>query len=565
MLDELTIRDFAIIDRMTVRFGLGLNLLTGETGAGKSIMIGALGFILGDKADAACIRAGAEETMVSGVFSIQDCPDAAAWLETRGIEIEDGAVVVRRSLKAAGRGAAYIQSAPVTRADLRDFTSLLVDVHGQHEHQSLLLPERHRPYLDRFAGIEGEVAGYTAVFGALVEKKRAYERLLTSESEREARKELLAYAIKELSEAKLREGEEEELQAEEKRLSQFERLSEFLLSARDGLCGSGEGALARLRAARQALDSASGIDDGLSALGQRIDDAYYELEDASESLKSYIQSVSFSPERLDEVSSRLAAVHRLVKKHGGSVQTALLKLEESVSDLERLEHLEEDREGLQAEISTLERDVLSRASALSKKRAAAAVSLGERVASIIRSLGMPKAGFTVSLGKKGSEPGRPVVGPYGMDDVEFLIAPNPGEPSRPLARIASGGEISRVMLALKTCLAEADSVSTLVFDEIDTGIGGEVGIAIGEHLAALARAKQVFCITHLASIAVRADNHMKVEKVEEGARSLARVSRISGKARVAEIARMLSGTEGGEASLRHAEELLRKAAPPGSA
>jgi DNA repair protein RecN (Recombination protein N) len=565
MLEELSIRDFAIIDRMTARFGPGLNLLTGETGAGKSIMIGALGFILGDKADTACIRAGAEETMVSGVFSVQDCPEALAWLEARGIECDEGAVVLRRSLKAGGRGTAYIQGTPVARSDLRDFTSLLVDVHGQHEHQSLLQPERHRPYLDRFAGIEAEVAEYSTRFAALVEKRRALERLQASEAERESRRESLAYAISELTEARLREGEEEELDAEEKRLSQFERLAEFLAAAKDSLCASGDGSLARLRAARQALDSAAGIDTGLAILAKRLDDAYYELEDASESLKAYIQSVRFSPERLEEVSARLATVHRLKKKYGGTVQAAMERLEEAKTELERLENLDQDREGLSAEIAAMERDVYTRAGDISRKRAAAAGGLSGRVSGIIRSLGMPKAEFSISLGRKGEEGGRPVVGQYGVDEVEFLIAPNPGEPLRPLARIASGGEISRVMLALKTCLAKEDSVTTMVFDEIDTGIGGDVGVAVGRHLAELARSKQVFCITHLASIAARADNHLKVEKVQEGSRTLARVSRVEGTERVAEIARMLSGDQGGQASLAHAQELLRQAAPPGSA
>jgi DNA repair protein RecN (Recombination protein N) len=563
MLEELTIRDFALIDRLQLKFTSGLNVLSGETGAGKSILIGALGFVLGDKPDASVIRSGAEETLVSGVFALGGNADAAAWLSERGIELEDGTVLLRRSLKTNGRGSIYIQSAPVTRADLQEFTSLLVDVHGQHEHQSLLASDKHRRFLDRFAGIEDEVAAYGKRFGLLCDKRKAFESMLASENDRARRVELLEYAVKEIEEAKLKEGEEEELDLEEKRLSQHEKLFEAIDSARRDLTAAGEGALVRLRQARQALESAAGIDEGLSPLSRRLDDAFYEIEDLADSLRSYMDSVHFSPERLDQVSSRIAEIHKLKKKYGADVAAVLAYLAQSSGELEQLQTFEQDRGAIEAEIQELQREVYRLAGEISAKRAAASSALGSRIVEIVRTLGMPKAGFSVSIQRKPDEGGKPVVGQYGFDLVEFLIAPNPGEPMKPLAKIASGGELSRVMLALKTALAESDYIGTMVFDEIDTGIGGEVGVAVGEHLSELSRSKQVFCITHLASIAAHADNHMMVEKVQEAGRSLTRVKAVRADERVREIARMLSGTQGGEASLAHAQELLNRFSRPG--
>jgi DNA repair protein RecN (Recombination protein N) len=561
MLEELSIRDFALIDRLNLRFSEGLNLLTGETGAGKSILIGALGFALGGKADASVIRSGAEEALVSAVFSIDGAEDARAWLVERGIELEEGSVLIRRSLKSTGRGSLYIQSAPVTRADLQEFTAMLLDIHGQHEHQSLLSQDYQRRILDRFAGIEDEVREFTAVFSTLTEKRSAFKSMLSSEADRQERVEMLEYAIKEIDEAKLLDGEEEELQAEEKRLSQYEKLFEHIEGAKEGLDASGSGALQKLRGARVALEAAAAIDEGFSDFSRRLDDAFFEIEDLASSFKEYANSLHFSPERLDEVSTRLSDIYKLKKKYGATVALVIKKSADSKQELESLKNFEEDRESLEAEIAALEKDVLSRAASLTQKRQAAAAQLRSRIVSIIQTLGMPKADFRISLEKKPEDNGRLVVGPYGVDLVDFLIAPNPGEPEKPLAKIASGGELSRVMLAIKTSLAETDSIGTMVFDEIDTGIGGEVALAVGEHLSTLAKQKQVFCITHLASIAVRADNHLKVEKVEEGQRSLTKVRGIEAGERVAEIARMLSGGGGGQASIEHATELLRRYSP----
>ena len=563
MLEELTVRDFALIERLSVSFSGGLTILTGETGAGKSLLVGAIGFLLGAKADTGVIRTGAEETLVTGVLDVSRNAEAQEWLRSRGLEPEEGRVLVRRGIKSNGRGSAYIQNQSALRADLAELTSLLVDLHGQHEHQSLLLPENHRKLLDRYAKIEDEVLAFGESFAALSAEKRAYESALASETERGREIEFLRFAVEEIARAKLRAGEEAELEAEERLLSQHEKLFAAVEGAHEALAGGaaggeGEGALASLRRLRTGVETAAAIDAGLSDLARRSDDAFYELEDIADSLRHYAGALSFRPERLEEVEGRLAEIQKLKKKYGGSVEEVLARLDEDQGRLARLETWEEDKGEIEQRIAAMEAEVLAGALALSDRRKAAASGLQTKIEAIVRTLGMPSARFFARVGRKDTEGGKPVVGPYGVDDVEFLIAPNPGENAKPLARIASGGELSRVALAAKTVLAGTDSVDCLIFDEVDAGIGGEVAVAVGEHLKELGKARQVLCITHLASIAVRADNHYRVEKDVSSGRTSTRLSRMDGRVRAEEIARMLAGDPREEASIAHATELLRK-------
>jgi DNA repair protein RecN (Recombination protein N) len=564
VLEELTVRDFALIERLSVSFTGGLNLLTGETGAGKSLLVGAIGFLLGAKADTGVIRQGAEESLVTGVLDVSRNQAAQEWLRARGLEPEEGRVLVRRGIKSNGRGSAYIQNQSALRADLAELTSLLVDLHGQHEHQSLLLPENHRRLLDGYARIDAEVEAFGARFAALAAEKRSYESALASEAERGREIEFLRFAVDEISRAKLRIGEDAELEAEERLLSQHEKLFAAADAAHGALAGGaspgaeGEGALSSLRRLRSGLETAQAIDPALSDLARRSDDAFYELEDVADSLRHYVGSLSFRPERLEEVEGRLADIRKLKKKYGAAIEDVLARLDEDQARLSRLETWEEDKGEIERRIAGMEAEVLSAALAISEKRRAAAAGLQSRIEAIVRTLGMPSARFFVRIGRKDTDGGRPVVGPYGVDEIEFLIAPNPGENAKPLARIASGGELSRVALAAKTVLAGSDSVDCLIFDEVDAGIGGEVAVAVGEHLKQLGKSKQVLCITHLASIAVRADNHYRVEKEVSGGRTTTRLSRMEGRVRAEEIARMLAGDPREEASIAHATELLRK-------
>ncbi len=559
MLEELVIRNFALIDSLTVSFEDGLNILTGETGAGKSIIVGALSFLLGSKADAEVIRTGAEETSVSAVIKVKPSNlDVKNWLDERGIELEDGNLIIRRTLKTNGRGNIYIQNVPVTRNDLADFTAFLFDLHGQHNHETLLKKESHRRYLDRFADLEDETNAFNRIFIKLTENRKAMESSLASERDREARLELLQYAVEEIGQANPKTGESRELENEAQRLADFEKLAGLVSHAAEAFFDDESSILSLLRKTRNALETASSIDTSLAAISQRVDNLFYEAEDITEEFRSYQDHLTYDPQRLEEVEERLALLYRLKKKYGPDEEALIAYKASAEIEIETLSQSEENREKLKAEIKALEKDMIERAGIISKKRKAAAAILGTKISEILASLGMPNARFSVSVASKGQGPNGLVCGPWGADDVEFLISANAGEPLKELSKIASGGELARVMLAIKTVLAGADTIETLIFDEIDTGIGGEVALAVGEYLLKIGKIKQIFCVTHLASIAVRADNHLKVEKNTDGQRTVTTVLVLSSGSRRQEIARMLAGDSAGSAALAHADDLLAK-------
>ncbi|MDR2477846.1 MAG: DNA repair protein RecN [Treponema sp.] len=589
MLEELSIRNYALVDSISLSFRGGFNVLTGETGAGKSIIVGSLSFLMGGKADVDIIRSGSEEASVSAVVSVGSTNrEAVEWLQNCGIEREEGTVIIRRSIKTNGRGAVYIQNVPVTRADLAGFMGLLFDLHGQHNHESLLRKESHRRYLDRFAGLEEEAAAYNRVFSLISEKRKTLEASLSSERDRDTRLELLHYAVEEIVKAAPRAGEIRELENESQRLSDFEKLANQVSIAAETLFDGDFAILSLARRTRNALDSAAAIDGSLAEIQKRFDDIYYEAEDIAGEFRSYRDNLTYDPRRQEEVDERLSLLYRLKKKYGSglsggaegsdSVGLKAASDEEAIlayramaeAEIEVLSGAGENRENLKSEIAALEKDIAARASALRQKRSAAALRLSEKISDILKHLGMPNARFSAAILPKTREAqteGAPqaalVCGPWGAEDVEFLISANTGEPLKDLSRIASGGELSRVMLAIKTVLsaggpgAATDSIETLIFDEIDTGIGGEVALAVGEYLARTGEFKQIFCVTHLASIAVRADNHFKVEKRTEGGRTFTGAGPLSSEDRRREIARMLAGGTG-EAALAHAGELIGK-------
>ena len=645
MLLELSVRNYALIDSLSVSFESGLNIITGETGAGKSIIVGAISFLLGAKADADVIRGGCDEASVSARLSVSGANvELAAWLAGREIEPEDGELLVRRHLKRNGRNSIFMQNAPVTRGDLAECMAMLFDIHGQHAHESLLRPASHRKYLDHFAGLEPEALEFNDIFRELSAKRKLLENSAVSAKEREARKELLSYAIDEIEKAALKSGESRELEAESGKLASFEKLAGCIENACEAFCDSEAAALPLVRRANNALENAAALDSGLSALDGRLSDLYYEAEDIAQELKSYRESLSFDPQRLEYVEERLALINKLKKKYGAAParagaagvsanfkdatfqeaeQQAAALPEDAIlayktaaeAELEGLSSTEENKEILQNEIAALEKTIYEQARALSAKRSKAGAELSARITAILRHLGMPAAAFSVSLEQKsgrqaasggGAAAGGAafVIGPYGADDVEFLFTANKGETARELARIASGGELSRVMLAIKTALTVSggladdgldaygaaqtadgggaggeselpftggrggtagggvaadgnEDAETLIFDEIDTGIGGEVAGAVGAYLAKIGGIKQIFCVTHLAVIAARAHNHLKVEKHQQNDRTITQMRTLNGAERRQEIARMLSGNAS-EAALVHAEELLRK-------
>ncbi len=558
MLETLMVANYALIERLEVRFTPGLNILTGETGAGKSILVGALGLLLGLKADPEAVRAGAEEASVSAVIRLEANQEALSWLAGQGIQPEEGAIILRRSVRRGGKGNLYVQDSPLTLGSLRELTSLLFDMHGQHEHQSLLTPDNHRKLLDRYGNCTGQVEEFGAVHARLLSAREQLAGLQAGEQERLRRVELLEHTVREIGAAKLDPAEEGALEQESRLLANHEKLLRLLEELYARTAENRGGALALLRQGRALMQELVGIDPSLAPKSKQLEDAFFELEDLAQGLYERKAQLQFDPGRQERVEERLALIRKLRKKYGGSVEEALAHAEASRKELEGIEGSGELARKLEDELASLEKELKSRAGEISQARRQAAAGLQTRVEEELKQLGMPKVRFQVDIQDRTSEAGKLQYTATGKDKVEFLISPNQGEPFRRLVQIISGGEMSRVMLALKTVLAGSDQIGTLIFDEVDSGIGGEVALAVGERLKSLSAAKQVLCITHLATIAVRADNHLKVEKAASGERTVTRVARVSGAARREEIARMLAGDRKGDTSLKHAEELLAR-------
>jgi DNA repair protein RecN (Recombination protein N) len=558
MLEQISIRNYALIDTLSVEFGDGLNVLSGETGAGKSIIVGALGLLLGDKGETDAIRSGTEEAEVSGVLRVAGNREAQEWLAEREIEPEDGTVLLRRVVRSGGRGSSFIQSTQATRKDLQEFTAKLVDMHGQHEHQSLLTIENHRKLVDKYADAEELGRELYRSFYRMTDLKKELDGLKRDEREMLRERDLLEFAVKEIEGIAPKPGEEEELGRERDVLNQQERLYELFSTCYRNTAEAEGGALARLRETRKALEEMSRLIPELEDHRQRLENAFYEVEDIAETVREKQHSIDFSPGRLEEVEDRLQQISRLEKKYGPAVEDVLEYAENARGKLNEMEHQEEREQELREEIGKAEEEVVSLARRLSAIRREAAGQLERQIEEKLHRLGMPKASFSISATYREGREGKHSLGPYGYDRIEFLISPNEGEPLKPLREVASGGEISRIMLAIKTVFSETDNISALIFDEIDVGIGGEVAAAVGEHLAEIAGAKQVLCITHLASIAVRADTHFRVEKSERQGRTFTTIRTVDGEERTEEVARMLSGEEKDDTSRSHARELLRR-------
>ncbi|MBN1298808.1 MAG: DNA repair protein RecN [Actinobacteria bacterium] len=558
MLEEINIHNYALIDKLALKFGNGLNLLTGETGAGKSILLGALGILLGKKSDISVIRTGTMEAMVSGTINISNNSEAEKWLLDHGIAPEEGTIIIRRVIKQTGRGGIYIQSTPVTRAELVELSSFLFDIHGQHDHQSLLSVENQRNLLDRFGNTESLASGFSKLFFDLAAAREKYTKLLSSEKQRLREIDFLKHAILEIKEAQLKEGEEEKLEREYRILFNHERLFNLIENIYSNTSETKGGVLSALRNIRENMEEVIQINPELSRLINQLQDAFYEIEDFSESIRHYKDSIEYNPQRLIECEERLKLTRTLQKKYGDTIEEVLDFCRKSEEELEVIQNWEEEKKNLQDCIALLEPDLKKIALQLSSKRKTAAQTLQERVERELKELGMPKVKFKVEVKERKNSEGKTVFTPSGIDTIDYLISPNLGEPYKPLNKIASGGEISRIMLSIKSVLSEADHITSLVFDEIDSGIGGEVAVSVGEKLKKLSANKQVLCITHLATIAVRADNHLKVEKLTSTGRTYTKAFPVTGQLKKEEISRMLSGDSKDQISLRHAEELLKK-------
>jgi DNA repair protein RecN (Recombination protein N) len=548
MLTELSVENFALVERVRLRFGAGLNLLTGETGAGKSILLDALGMVLGERTSSDSVRHGADKARVEAVFSVAEGdPRLAPALESTGIEPEEGLLILSRELGASGKSSARINGRAVTVAVLKSIGDALVDIHGQHEHQSLMQVERHVDLLDAWCGGELPTLKEAVVtaWEAFATARSEREALLREARERARNLDLYSFQRDEIDAAALIPGEEEELQAEKLRLGSAERLHGAASAAYSALQG---GALDGLSQAVREIERALKFDEALSPLLEALNSALYAADDAMREVRSYRDSVEFNPARLSQIEDRLDLLKSLKRKYGEDVAAVLAYRAEIGQKLETLENAEERLSALEALEKTAFAQVEKSAALLTQARKKAAEPFAKGIQNELKDLAMAATRFAVSV-----EPREP--GPGGADAVEFLISPNPGEPLKPLAKIASGGELSRVMLALKSVMSKHVAPPTLVFDEIDTGIGGRTATTLAQKLHTLGQAAQTLCITHLPQIAARGDVHFFIEKRTEKGRTTVSVLPLEGEARVQELARMLGGNSS-ETVLAHAREML---------
>jgi DNA repair protein RecN (Recombination protein N) len=557
MLREIRVRNFAVIDAVTAAFGPGLNVLTGETGAGKSMLIDAILLVRGARAQTDVIRTDTEIATVEAVFDVEPCGPVAAVLDDAGLALDDGQLVVRRELAQSGRHRAFVNDSPVTVGLLERLGDHLVEIHGQHEHQRLLEPARQLDLLDRF----GDAEELRERVGDIVSRHRAaraeVERLRAAERDRAQREDLLRFQLSELDGARLQEGEEEGLRAERRRLQHAERLIAGLAEVGGLLDEDESSAASRLHRAGRLLRELARFDPAFAAPADTIDGASSLIEDALGAVRGLRERVTVTPGRLEEVDERLDALTRLKRKYGDT-EAAMLAFRDGVAaELEKLERHEEILAAQEKTLGPLEAELTEAAVALSERRRAAADRLAGEAERELRQLGMDRARFAIAV-----EPGPMTeVGPRGLDRVEFRLSANPGEEVRPLAKVVSGGELSRTMLALKAVLARADRVPTMIFDEVDAGIGGRVAAVVAQKLARAAEGHQVLCVTHLAPIAARAAHHVRVWKGVRGGRTRVSAEVLTGEARVEEIARMVAGERVTDTARGHARELLDRPGP----
>jgi DNA repair protein RecN (Recombination protein N) len=555
MLLELVVENYAVIERLRVRFHAGLNLLTGETGSGKSIVVDALGLLLGGRASADMVRTGEPRARVAGIFDVRDHSGLRRLLEPAGFEVEDGELLIEREILASGKSRAFVGSRPVSASLLKDMAPHLADIHGQHDQQVLFLPDAQRDMLDAFAGardLAGRVAAVYRDWRAAAEELEALGR---SEQEKLRLLDLWSFQRKEIESAALAPDEEAALENERRVLQNVQRLQEAAATAYSAVYDAPESALSLTRTAARRLDELCRIDTSLEALREHLKTADLSLQECSYGLRDYLSGLEANPGRLEEVETRLAAIDRLKRKYGRSIPEILGFLVEVRRQIESVENAGERMEQLRKEQKRLAAEFGKLAAELTEGRGAAARKLEKKVEQELAQLAMERTVFRVDLSPAAwSE--------HGADTVRFLVSPNPGEEPRPLEKVASGGEISRIALALKTCLAGPKTalVRTLVFDEVDAGVGGSAAEGVGRRLKQLAASSQVLCVTHLPQIASFADHHYRVEKQESNGRTMAVVEELDGPARTREVGRMLSGQMLTPEALKNAERLIKMSA-----
>ena len=561
MLVELAVENYAVIEKARVRFHSGLNLLTGETGSGKSIVVDALGLLLGGRASPEMVRTGSTRARVSGIFEVAETPALAKLLEDAGIEIEDRELLVEREIQTGGKSRAFVGNRPATAALLKDLAVHLADIHGQHDQQQLFSPAVQCDMLDAFAGATELTSQVTETFKEWRRTAAEYADLERGSQEKLRLADLWSFQRKEIEAVAPRPGEDGELENERRVLRNVVRLQELAGGAYATLYEDPASAAAQVGSIAKRLEELSRIDESAQEMLAQIQRAAIALQETAHSLRHYLGKLEADPGRLDQVEDRLAALEKLKRKYGASVEQVLAFLEEVRTNLAAVETADDRRNTLQKEVAELASAYETSAKKLSARRKEAAAQLSKRVEQELAALAMEKTrvGIRIVTNMDPAEWSE-----RGTDTVNFLIAPNVGEELKPLDKIASGGELSRVALALKTCISPPPkknvSPRTLVFDEVDAGVGGSAAEAVGRRLKKLSAANQVICVTHLPQIAGFADHHYFVEKHSEQGRTIATIEELAPNARTREIGRMLSGERITQEALRHAEQLLKMAA-----
>jgi DNA repair protein RecN (Recombination protein N) len=568
MLKTLRIRNLVTIDDLSVEFGPGLNVLTGETGAGKSIVVDALGLASGDRGDSALIRTGAERSVIEAAFDGVASGPLAQLLTERGLDAGDEILVVRRELSASGSGRVLVNGSPSTVAVLRELGESLVDLHNQHEHQGLLSPDRHLELLDAFGGNEAALAGVAAAFRDVAAAEARLTRLFDLEREGRVRVEALRETLREIRGVDPKPGELDALKRDRAILQNGARVAELLDEAIARLDEGEDPAIASLHAAERRVAELGGIDPLLAPLAARLESARLELEDARDTLSAYRDRLDFDPARLESIESRRAALERLLLKWGPAEDDAQGEAMRAERELATINNLDAELAEAERQRAAARAAYVAAARVLSKRRTDAAARLGPAVEAELKPLAFGKARFTVALTpSRGATAGSDATGvpfhPAGVERAEFFLAANPGEAARPIGRAASGGELSRLMLALHVVLDAAAPGRVLVFDEVDAGVSGSVAVAVGARLARLAARHQVLCVTHLPQVAAHAHGHYHVGKRVASGRTHTEIVPLTGEARVDELARMLGGRQATDASRENAAELLAEAAEVG--
>ncbi|MCB4408960.1 DNA repair protein RecN [Latilactobacillus sakei] len=554
MLQELVIHDFAIIDQLAISFDEGMTVLSGETGAGKSIIIDAVGLLAGGRGSQDFIRTGAKKATLEGLFTLPENSTTAALLAEYGIEHDDQTILLQRDLALNGHNVCRVNGHLVNTTTLKKIGETLVDIHGQNEHQELMYPDRHLGLLDEFAHttLASAKAAYQETYQAYRQTEKALKKKQQNEQEWAQRLDMLKFQTNEIDAAQLQPDEESKLIEERAKLSNFQRINQALQASRAILSGEEGNALDQIAIAMNQMQEIAELDPEFKRIADNLQTGYYTLQDSGSDISREVDNLEWDEARLDEIEQRLETINNLEHKYGDSIPEILAYGAQITKELQAMQATEANASELEQQFEQQQAQLLEEAAVLSEKRQAAAQQLEKAVHQQLKALYMAKTVFKVEFATVDDQQFMR----SGRDKVEFYIQPNPGEKLRPLAKTASGGELSRLMLALKTIFSESQGVTSIIFDEVDTGVSGRVAQAIANKISEIAQHSQVLCITHLPQVAAMSDHQYQIQKQIKQNRTETSIQKVTGKKRVAELARMLAGTEVTELTLEHAQELV---------